>query len=86
MKKLLLSLVCTCAAISATAANYTVDFNSTIDTSDPAFKVAPGWKHLVNTGSYAAKKLLTPMLPKAMTTAPAAFRAAISHTTTPGIM
>lgn len=57
MKKLLLSMACVIGALSAGAAGYTVDFNTAIDTSDLAFKVAPGWKHLVHTGSYTSQKV-----------------------------
>ena len=35
-------------ASAETVQNYTVDFNTTISTTDHAFKVAPGWKHIVN--------------------------------------
>ena len=35
-------------ASAETVTNYTVDFNTTISTTDHAFKVAPGWKHIVN--------------------------------------
>ncbi|MBQ7690362.1 MAG: carboxypeptidase regulatory-like domain-containing protein [Muribaculaceae bacterium] len=34
-------------ANAETVENYTVDFNTTISTTDHAFKVAPGWKHIV---------------------------------------
>lgn len=34
-------------ASAETVTGYTVDFNTTISTSDHAFKVAPGWKHIV---------------------------------------
>ena len=34
-------------ASAETVQNYTVDFNTTISTTDHAFKVAPGWKHIV---------------------------------------
>ncbi len=34
-------------ANAETVENYTVDFNTAISTSDHAFKVAPGWKHIV---------------------------------------
>lgn len=37
-------------ASAETVTNYTVDFNTTINTSDHAFRVAPGWKHIVGTG------------------------------------
>lgn len=57
MKKLLLSIFSLLGVLGAAGATYTVDFNSAIDTDDPAFKVAPGWKHLVNTGAYAAQKV-----------------------------
>ena len=57
MKKLLLNLAIVFAVPTAMGAGYQVDFNSPFDTSDPAFKVAPGWKHLVSTGSYAAQKV-----------------------------
>lgn len=35
-----------------TVANYTVDFNTPINTSNKDFKVATGWKHIVSTVSY----------------------------------
>ena len=34
-------------ASAETVTDYMVDFNTTISTSDHAFKVAPGWKHIV---------------------------------------
>ena len=34
-------------ASAETVTNYTVDFNTSINTSDHAFKVAPGWGHIV---------------------------------------
>lgn len=34
-------------ANAETVENYAVDFNTTISTTDHAFKVAPGWKHIV---------------------------------------
>ena len=34
-----------------TVENYSVDFNTVINTSDHAFKVAPGWKHIVGSSS-----------------------------------
>ena len=34
-------------ASAETVENYAVDFNTPISTSDHAFKVAPGWKHIV---------------------------------------
>lgn len=34
-------------ASAETVENYTVDFNTAISTTDHAFKVAPGWKHIV---------------------------------------
>ena len=37
-------------ASAETVTNYSVDFNTTINTSDHAFRVAPGWKHIVGTG------------------------------------
>ena len=37
-------------ASAETVSNYSVDFNTTINTSDHAFRVAPGWKHIVGTG------------------------------------
>lgn len=36
---------------------YNVDFNAGIDTSDPSFKAAPGWKHLVDKGAYSSQKV-----------------------------
>ena len=30
-----------------TVENYSIDFNTAISTADHAFKVAPGWKHIV---------------------------------------
>ncbi len=52
MKKFLLCLLTGMAALGASA--YEVDFNSPISTSDLDFKVAPGWKHLVDRGSYSS--------------------------------
>lgn len=57
MKKFLLGILCAVGVLNAGAANYAVDFNTAVDTSDPAFKVAPGWKHLVSTGSYSSQKV-----------------------------
>lgn len=57
MKNLLLSIACGIAAFNVSAASYTVDFNTAIDTSDTAFTPAPGWKHIVNTGSYTSQKV-----------------------------
>ena len=38
-------------ASAETVTNYTVDFNTPISTTDHAFKVAPGWKHIVGSVS-----------------------------------
>lgn len=57
MKKFLSIFMCAAGVFYTAAANYTVDFNTSIDTTDPAFKVAPGWKHLVHTGSYSSQKV-----------------------------
>lgn len=57
MKKLLLTLCALATAMAGMGATYEVDFNTPIDTSDPAFKVAPGWKHLVDKGTYAYEKV-----------------------------
>ena len=50
MKKLstLLLLLLFIGANSITAAPYKADFNSSIDTSDHAFKPAQGWGHIVD--------------------------------------
>ena len=45
------------AMASSAQGSYTADFNTAIDTSDPAFRVAPGWSHLVSTGSYTSQKV-----------------------------
>ncbi len=55
MKKVLLSTMMLVLALVTSAAGYTVDFNTTIDTKNSAFKVAPGWGHKVGTGSYASQ-------------------------------
>ncbi len=47
---LLSMLVMLCGTVFADA--YTVDFNSTIDTKNHAFKVAPGWGHIVDSSTY----------------------------------
>ena len=39
-------------ASAETVTNYTVDFNTTIDTSNKNFKVAPGWAHIASTSYY----------------------------------
>ena len=39
-------------ASAETVTNYSVDFNTTINTSSKDFKVAPGWKHIVSTSYY----------------------------------
>lgn len=52
MKKNLLLFLSVVSALGASA--YEVDFNSPINTSDLDFKVAPGWKHLVDRGGYAS--------------------------------
>ena len=53
MKKLRLFLLTLVAAlggsISASAEAYTVDFNTSITTSDHAFQVASNWRHIVDT-------------------------------------
>lgn len=37
--------------------SYKADFNTAVDTSDPAFRAAPGWSHLVNSGAYTSQKV-----------------------------
>ena len=50
IKFLLSTLVLLLGAVTASAAEYTVDFNTAINTSDHAFQVASNWRHIV--GSY----------------------------------
>ena len=58
MRKFLLSSMMVLLAMASSAqGSYTADFNTAIDTSDPAFRVAPGWSHLVSTGSYTSQKV-----------------------------
>lgn len=42
------ALLCPFVMRGATVSSYTVDFNTTIDTSDHGFKVAKNWKHIVD--------------------------------------
>ena len=44
---LLLWMASITCALADTVAPYKVDFNKSIDTSDPAFAVAPGWDHYI---------------------------------------
>ena len=60
MRKIYLSLMALLLAVStafADTAPYKVDFSSNVDTSNPSFRAAPGWAHLVSTGAYAAQKV-----------------------------
>ena len=51
------SMMSLLALAGSAQGSYKADFNTAIDTSDPAFKAAPGWSHLVSTGSYSAQKV-----------------------------
>lgn len=51
--KFLLSTLVMLVVVNITAtANYHVDFNTSIATSNPDFKVAKGWGHIVGSGDY----------------------------------
>jgi len=50
---LALFLLGTGAAKAETVTNYTVDFNTAINTSTHDFKVAPGWRHAVDYSTYS---------------------------------
>lgn len=51
--KLLLSTLVMLVVVNITAtANYHVDFDTSITTSSPDFKVAKGWGHIVGSGNY----------------------------------
>lgn len=58
MRKLFLLNTLAALALTAGAQGaYKADFNTAIDTSDPAFRAAAGWSHLVSTGSYSSQKV-----------------------------
>lgn len=51
------SMMSLLAVAGSAQGSYKADFNTAIDTSNPEFRVAPGWSHLVSTGSYAQQKV-----------------------------
>lgn len=55
MRKLFLLSLAALALSASAQGSYTADFNTAVDTSDPAFRAAPGWRHLVHTGSYSSQ-------------------------------
>ena len=55
MGKIFLLSLATLALSASAQGSYTADFNTAVDTSDPAFRAAPGWRHLVHTGAYSSQ-------------------------------
>ena len=55
MRKLFLLSLAALALSASAQGSYTADFNTAVDTSDPAFRAAPGWRHLVHTGAYSSQ-------------------------------